>query len=53
CPWDGCNKRFQRQEHLKRHERTHSGTDYYPCPFCEKIFGRSDNKKSHVKLHTK
>jgi zinc finger protein BrlA len=53
CEWDGCNKRFQRQEHLKRHEKTHTKADLFSCQFCGKNFGRSDNLKSHTKLHIK
>jgi uncharacterized Zn-finger protein len=52
CQFKGCNGKFKRQEHLKRHERTHTGKDIFPCEFCPKTFNRSDNLKSHVKLHT-
>jgi zinc finger protein BrlA len=53
CTFEGCTGKFQRQEHLKRHERTHQrNAEVYPCPFCSKTFGRSDNLKSHVWLHT-
>ncbi|PMD59446.1 uncharacterized protein K444DRAFT_510609, partial [Hyaloscypha bicolor E] len=52
CPFEGCTKRFVRQEHLKRHERTHTQEDSYPCQFCQRPFGRPDNLKSHIKLHT-
>ena len=52
CPFEGCTKRFVRQEHLKRHERTHTQEDSYPCEFCQRPFGRPDNLKSHIKLHT-
>ncbi|KAB8300043.1 hypothetical protein EYC80_000281 [Monilinia laxa] len=54
CTHPGCNKRFQRQEHLKRHEHTHNTLAIkHKCPFCEKRFGRTDNLKSHVDLHRK
>jgi zinc finger protein BrlA len=52
CTWPGCNGKFQRQEHLKRHEKTHNGKEVFPCPFCEHIFNRTDNLKQHVWLHT-
>lgn len=51
CEWPRCNKRFQRQEHLKRHEKTHVSSHKYECEFCSKPFGRTDNLKSHTKLH--
>lgn len=54
-----CPRTFQRSEHLKRHERTHNGNEWFHCPFCDengkkpaKKFNRSDNLKSHVLLHT-
>jgi zinc finger protein BrlA len=52
CKFEGCNGRFQRQEHLKRHEKTHTNAEVYPCKFCEHIFNRTDNLKQHVGLHT-
>lgn len=52
CAYPGCTSKFQRQEHLKRHEKTHrKDLDPFPCPFCTKVFSRTDNLKSHVKLH--
>ena len=53
CLFEGCGKKFKRQEHLKRHERdVHTNLEKHPCPCCGKIFGRTDNLKSHVFLHT-
>ncbi|RDW88954.1 hypothetical protein BP6252_00986 [Coleophoma cylindrospora] len=51
CTWPGCQGRFQRQEHLKRHMKTHENEVKLPCQFCGKEFGRADNLKSHIKLH--
>ncbi|PMD28834.1 hypothetical protein L207DRAFT_521352 [Hyaloscypha variabilis F] len=51
CEWPGCSKKFLRQEHLKRHRDTHTGTQVHPCEFCNKPFSRPDNLKSHVFLH--
>jgi zinc finger protein BrlA len=56
CLWPGCTAKFKRQEHLKRHEKTHKDDtpeDAFQCRFCGKLFkgGRSDNLKSHVYLH--
>jgi zinc finger protein BrlA len=52
CPWEGCNRRFRRQEHLKRHERTHTKEDLFECEFCGKYFNRTDNLKDHILRHT-
>jgi zinc finger protein BrlA len=53
CMYEGCVARFKRQEHLKRHEKTHDKHLLpFSCQFCEKQFGRTDNLKSHIKLHT-
>jgi len=57
CTYPGCVAKFQRQEHLKRHEKTHTNTECFPCPFfgpdvCNKKFGRTDNLTSHILLHS-
>jgi len=56
CQWPKCSAKFKRQEHLKRHEKTHAGNEWFPCPFCpiekHKIFNRTDNLKAHVLRHT-
>ncbi|KAH9203301.1 hypothetical protein DL95DRAFT_254472, partial [Leptodontidium sp. 2 PMI_412] len=51
CSFPGCHMKFVRQEHLKRHEKKHSSEGQYSCEFCGKRFGRTDNLKSHIKLH--
>ncbi len=51
CSVPGCHGKFVRHEHLKRHEKTHSSKERYPCEFCGRPFGRTDNLKSHIKLH--
>jgi zinc finger protein BrlA len=51
CPFQGCTRKFVRQEHLKRHVKTHTQSDVYPCQFCTRPFGRPDNLKDHIKRH--
>ena len=59
CSYDDCMKRFKRQEHKKRHEKTvhekHNHT-IYKCwvPDCGTGFSRTDNLKSHLRnTHSK
>ncbi|PLW49667.1 hypothetical protein PCASD_02180 [Puccinia coronata f. sp. avenae] len=46
-----CGRKFQRSEHLKRHEATHDELKPHQCPICERFFGRTDNLTQHVKTH--
>ncbi|QLQ79619.1 hypothetical protein HG537_0C02660 [Torulaspora globosa] len=48
-----CDRRFKRQEHLKRHIRSlHMGEKPFNCLICGKKFSRSDNLNQHVKTHS-
>lgn len=57
CDFPGCKSEhaFKRQEHLKRHKKTHTAEKDLQCRFCPKKFqaDRSDNYRSHVKLHAR
>lgn len=53
CSYEACTKRFQRKEHLRRHEKTCHSENRIQCPFCHKPFNRQDNLIQHVKIHSK
>jgi hypothetical protein len=48
-----CDRRFERSEHLKRHNGMHSDVKKYPCPLpkCNKRIQRPDNATDHFKTH--
>ncbi|EXJ88331.1 hypothetical protein A1O1_05261 [Capronia coronata CBS 617.96] len=55
CPYDGCDKAFNRQARLSEHIRSHTNTRPFTCPHppCTKAFLRASHLKHHVKsAHT-
>lgn len=48
-----CTRAFARQEHLKRHERSHTQEKPFVCGVCERLFSRRDLLLRHAqKLHS-
>jgi len=55
CTYNKCPGAFKRPEHLRRHEKIHTGEKPYMCDVtvCRRRFSRSDNLKDHRRRHTK
>lgn len=52
CSFQGCNKAFQQQAHLRIHLRCHSGEKPFVCEHCGKMFAQLGNLKTHQRRHT-
>lgn len=50
CDFCSFRCRYPRElrRHSVKHETTSEGEDRFPCPYCPKTYGRSDNRKRHV-----
>ncbi|XP_053943245.1 zinc finger protein 76 isoform X2 [Cuculus canorus] len=54
CEYEGCGRLYTTANHLKVHERSHTGDRPYMCDFpsCGKAFATGYGLKSHVRTHT-
>ncbi|KAE8152437.1 hypothetical protein BDV25DRAFT_151134 [Aspergillus avenaceus] len=48
-----CQKAFSKAEHLRRHERCHTGAKPFVCKECRRPFARQDALARHEKLHNR
>ncbi|CAD6588741.1 MAG: hypothetical protein CYPHOPRED_004511, partial [Cyphobasidiales sp. Tagirdzhanova-0007] len=53
CDFEGCDRKFKRLEHKRRHERSHTQEKPYGCDVagCGRYFSRSDNLTQHKRTH--
>ncbi|KAI5863710.1 hypothetical protein GGS23DRAFT_511142 [Durotheca rogersii] len=51
CTFPGCDKAFNRKEHLNRHTKSHDPQLQYKCLLCGRRYARSDVLRRHVKHH--
>lgn len=54
CGYIGCGRIYTTAQHLKVHERSHTGDRPYACrfPSCGKTFATAYGQKTHMKIHT-
>ncbi|NXJ13884.1 ZNF76 protein, partial [Odontophorus gujanensis] len=54
CGYEGCGRLYTTSQHLKVHERSHTGVRPYACSFpnCGKTFSTGYTQKTHMKIHT-
>ncbi|KAK9465449.1 fungal-specific transcription factor domain-containing protein [Lipomyces arxii] len=53
CDYDGCDRSYNRLEHLTRHKLNHNPVARrFSCPTCSKLFVRGDLLRRHMPSHS-
>jgi hypothetical protein len=54
CTFAGCQFAFTKRNHLERHQKTHTQSQEFSCPTCQRRFSRLDSRNRHIqRVHTK
>lgn len=52
CTWTGCNKKFDSNNKLARHQSVHTGEKRFKCTVCPKSYTQPGDLKIHMRIHT-
>lgn len=52
CNYEGCAKSYTSANHLKTHQRIHTGDRPHECGICQKRFSTGYAVKAHLRTHT-
>ena len=53
CPWPGCDKAFNRIQHLQQHTYIHENITPLKCPVAHCVYGARQKSQLKKHMHTK